>query len=62
MEKYEYIFDALESIVVDIQEELMESEDDSHKELLKLEASFLFNVVALLHEAKKYRVQIEKGS
>jgi len=62
MEKYEHVFNALESIVVDIQLELDESEDDSHKALARLEWSFLSNVVDLLHEAKKYRELIEKGS
>jgi len=62
MEKYEYVFDALESIVVDIQLELNESENDSHKALARLERSFLSNVVDLLHEARKYRELTEKGS
>lgn len=64
MEKYEYVFDALGSIVVDIQVELIESEDDSHKALARLERSFLSNVVDLLHEAKKCRelIEIEKES
>jgi hypothetical protein len=62
MEKYEHVFDALESIVVDIQLELDESDNDSHKALARLERSFLSNVVDLLHEARKYRELIEKGS
>lgn len=62
MEKYEYIFDALGSIVVDIQVDLDESGDDSHKALLLQESSYLRQVVALLHEAKKCRHLIEKES
>jgi len=62
MEKYEYVFDALESIVVDIQLELNESESAEHKALARIERSFISNVVDLLHEAKKYRELIEKGS
>jgi 5'-deoxynucleotidase YfbR-like HD superfamily hydrolase len=62
MEKYEYVFDALESIVVDIQLDLNESEDGLHKELAKLEKSFLVNAIHLLKEAKKYRQQSEKES
>lgn len=62
MEKYEYVFDALESIVVDIQMELIESENDSNKALARLERSYLSNVVDLLHTARKCRESIEKGS
>lgn len=62
MEKYEYVFDALESVVVDIQLDLNESEEGSHKELAKLEKSFLVNAIHLLKEAKKYRQLIEKES
>lgn len=62
MEKYEYVFDTLGSIVVDIQVELIESEDDSHKALARLERSYLSQVVDLLHEAKKCRQLIEKES
>ena len=62
MEKYEYVFDALESIVIDIQVELIESENDSHKALARLERSYLSNVVDLLHKAQECRQQIEKES
>ena len=62
MEKYEYVFDALESIVIDIQAELIESENDSHKALARLERSYLADVVDLLHKAKECRQQIEKES
>lgn len=62
MEKYEYVFDVLGSIVVDIQVELIESDDDSPKALLLQESSYLRQVVALLHEAKKCRHLIEKES
>lgn len=62
MEKYEYVFDTLGSIVVDIQVELIESENDSHKALARLERSYLSQVVDLLHEAKKCRELIEKES
>ena len=62
MEKYEYVFDALESIVVDIQVELNESENGSHKALARIERSFQSNAVDLLHEARKLRAQIEKES
>lgn len=62
MEKYEYVFDALESIVVDIQVDLIESETDSVRELAKLEKSFLVNAIDLLKEAQKYRQLIEKES
>ncbi len=60
MDKYEYVFDALGSIVIDIQAELIESEDESHKSLARLERSYLSNVVDLLHKAKECRQQIEK--
>jgi hypothetical protein len=62
MEKYEYVFDALGSIVVDIQVELIESEDDSNKALARLERSYLSNIVDLLHKARECRQQIEKES
>ena len=62
MEKYEYVFDVLGSIVVDIQVELIESEDDSHKALARLERSYLSQVVDLLHEARRCRHLIEKES
>ena len=62
MEKYEYVFDALESIVVDIQLDLNESEDGLNKELAKLEKSFLVNAIDLLKEAQKYRQLSEKES
>ena len=62
MEKYEYVWDALESIVVDIQLDLNELEEGSHKELVKLEKSFLVNAMHLLKEAKRCRQQIEKES
>lgn len=60
MEKYEYVFDALGSIVVDIQVELIESEDDGHKALVRLERSYLDQAVELLHNAKKCRELVEK--
>ena len=62
MEKYEYVFDALESIVVGIQVELIVSEDNSHKALARLERSYLSDVVDLLHKARECRQQIEKES
>lgn len=55
MERYEYVFDALTSIVVDIQVELIESEDDGHKALVRLERSYLDQVVELLHKAQECR-------
>lgn len=60
MEKYEYVFDALGSIVVDIQVELIESEDDGTKALVRLERSYLDQVVELLHKAQKCRELVEK--
>lgn len=62
MERYEYVFDALTSIVVDIQIELIESEEGSQKELARLERSYLSQVVDLLHKAQKCRQAIEKES
>lgn len=62
MDKYEYVFNALGSIVVDIQVELIESDDDSHKALVRLERSYLSQVVDLLHKAKECRHLIEKES
>ena len=60
MDKYEYVWDALESIVVGIQLDLNELEEGSHKELVKLEKRSLINAMHLLKEAKKCRQQIEK--
>jgi len=62
MERYEYVFDVLGSIVVDIQIELIESEDDSQKALARLERSYLSQVVDLLHEARRCRQLLEKES
>ena len=62
MEKYEYVFDALESIVVDIQVDFIESDADSVRELAKLEKSFLVNAIDMLKEAQKYRQLSEKES
>lgn len=62
MERYEYVFDVLGSIAVDIQIELIESEDDSHKALARLERSYLSQVVDLLHKAKECRQLLEKES
>jgi len=51
MEKYEYVFDTLESIVVDIQLEVIESEDDGYKALARLERSYIDQAVDLLWKA-----------
>ena len=59
MEKYNYVFNALESIVVDVQFGVLESDNDSEKALLRLERSYLSQVVELLHKAQKCRQEVE---
>ena len=55
MEKYETVFTALESIVVDIQTDLIESEDDAYKALVRLERSYIEQVMDLLWKAHECR-------
>jgi hypothetical protein len=62
MKNYEYVFDALESLVVGIQLDLTKPEDGPNNELAKIERSFLVNAIHLLKEAQKYRQLIEKES